>query len=1156
MKLRFFLLALLPAALFAQSYTASLRGVVTDPAQAAVPGATVIAKEVDRNIAHPTRTDEAGRYVLAALPPGRYSLEIDATGFQKYSHSSFDLAVQQQATIDVALALGSTSTAIDVQGSVPLVDTTSAALGQLVENKYIVSIPLLRRSALDLVALAPGINPSPAGGAGQDADKATNFVANGVRNATSDVLVDGMSAVNVEQNSGVTTLHYQPSVDSVQEFKLQTNFFSAEFGNTGTAIVNIVTKSGTNDVHGSGYEFYRDASFYANNWFANRAGQAIPDSHRHVAGATIGAPVFIPKVYNGKNRTFFFLDYEGNRSATATTKTATFPTQLERNGDFSDTRAASGLLMPIYNPFDTSKSADGKTTLRAPFAGNVIPVSLQSPAARKAVAFYPLPNQPGTLYTRQNNFVKQGTNLGWGNQISGKIDHNIDDKQRISSRYTVDWGADTYANVWGNKADNFIYGNDGARTQNFVTDYTRTQSATTVITVRYGLLRQLAHTDPQGLGFDSTTLGLPGYMSMSGVQAFPSIQPESYRSMGPQGWSIIYRGDDVNSFTGSIMKVLSGHMLKVGAESRLMRLNYRQPGYPEGSFVFSRSTTSQNVNSPGANQGNGVASMLLGWGTGGQYDIDPPASSASKYFGFYAQDDWKISSKLTLNLGLRYDFDVPRTERYNRYTWFDFAAPSPIAGKVAGYPDLRGQFRVTNDQTRSPFDMDLNNYQPRIGLAYSLNPKTSIRAGYGIFYTLSRSTVYGHLGSGFMRTTNPTWSLDGGVSEYASLDNPYPNGILQPTVLQDGAAYSLGFGFGTETRKVQNPQYQSWNYTMQRQLPGNSMLEVAYTGSKGTHLYYSGMENRDLLDPQYWSLGRAALSNNLVTNPFYGVITNSGSTLSKPTVALNILLRPYPQYGSGASGSTPTIGNSIYHALTLKYEKRFSKGLAVLAHYTWSKLIDDVGSSSSSLNFLGGNSSIQNPFNLRQERSLSTLDVPQRVVLSFDYQLPVGKGKAIGKDMGKVADLIAGGWELTGMWTLSTGFPLVPSLSGGTLWNGTQRPNLIGNPSKSGSVEDRLNMYLNAAAFSKPAADTFGNSPRTLNYLSPSLRNADAALIKNVQLGERKILQLRLEAFNVTNTPNFGVPNVKVGDAGFGTISGLMANTAPRQLQIAVKFTY
>ena len=1133
---------------FGQSYTASLRGVVTDQSTAAIPNATVVATEVGRGILHQAKTDDAGRYTLSALPPREYTLRVEADGFQKWERTAFPLAVQQQATMDVQLTVGAISSSIEISASAPLLNLTSATLGQVVDSKTIVTMPLLRRLALDMAALTPGLNSSNAGGAGQDADKETNFVANGARNATSDVLVDGMSATNVEQNSGNTILHYQPSVESVQEFKIQTNFFSAEFGNTGGAIINMVTKSGTNDLHGSGYEFYRNESFYANSWMANKAGQAIAPSHKSVPGATIGGPVYLPKIYNGRNKTYFFFNVESTRSATAATRTATFPTLQELKGDFSDQSYA------IFNPFSTYKTASGGTA-RSPFVGNIVPLSLQSKVAQATAPYYPQPTSDGIGPLRQNNYFAQGTNTGWQNQTSAKIDHNISDKERITARYTADWWQNTNANVWGNVADNFIYGNDGGRTQNFVIDFLRTQSASTLFSVRYGVLRQYAHTDPTGLGFDSTQLGLPSVMQVSGIGAFPSLQPEGYRSMGPQGWSIIKRGDDVNSITASMMKILNSHNLKVGVESRLMRLNYTQPGYPGGSFVFSRSTTCENPNSC-AGQGNGFASMLLGWGTGGQYDIDPQASSAAQYHGVYAQDDWRVSRKLTLNLGLRWDFEVPRTERYNRYTWFDFNAPSPIAGKVPGYPDLKGQFRTTDSNTRSPFDTNYKNWQPRLGFAYEVDPKTSVRGGYGIYYTLSRATLYGHLGSGFMRTTNPTFSLDGGLTPYASLDNPYPNGILLPTVRQDGAAYGLGYGFGTETRDVRSPQYQSWNFTLQRALKGDAMLEIAYSGSKGTHLYFAGMENRDFLDPQYWSLGRTALVNNLVPNPFYGVITDSGSALSKPTVQLNYLLRPYPQYGSGASGSTPSIGNSIYHALTVKYEKRFSHGLAVLTHFTWSKMIDDVSYSNSNLSWLGGNSSVQDPFNLRLERAVSTQDVPRRWVANFSYQLPFGKGKAIVGGAGKFVNGVIGGWEISSLVTVQAGFPLIPTLANGTLWNGTQRPNLIGDPSMPGSVEDRLTSYFNAAAFSKPAADTLGTAPRTLTYRTPGLKNADASLMKNFKFTEVRALQIRLEAFNVTNTPTFGTPNSKVGDPGFGIISGMMANTSPRQLQVAAKFSF
>jgi hypothetical protein len=366
----------------------------------------------------------------------------------------------------------------------------------------------------------------------------------------------------------------------------------------------------------------------------------------------------------------------------------------------------------------------------------------------------------------------------------------------------------------------------------------------------------------------------------------------------------------------------------------------------------------------------------------------------------------------------------------------------------------------------------------------------------------------------------------------------------------------LGLGIGTETRPNSNPQYQSWNFSVQRELPAGSVVEVNYTGSKGTHLYFGGgVENQNRLDPSNWGQGRTAL-NTLVPNPFYGIVTDTKSRLSQPTVTLNTLLRPYPQYAGGVSGSTPNIGNSIYHAVQFKYEKRYSHGLSFLAHYTISKLIDDSSFSSGNVSWLGGNTSVQNYKNLRLERSVSAMDIPQRLVMSFSYELPVGKGKALGGNMNRTANAVLGGWEVNGFITLSKGYPIAPALQGGTLWEGTQRPNLIGDPSTTGSVESRMNNYFNTAAFSRPAADTYGTAPRTLNYRTPGIKNADLSLLKTVKFTEMKRLQLRLETFNSTNTPTFGTPNSTFGDTNFGVISGYANGRGPRELQVAVKFYY
>ena len=1138
---------------FSQSFTATVRGVVADASHAAIPSAKVTLTEAGRNLDHTATSDSSGRYLVSALPPGMYTLTAEAQGFEKFVQKEFELQVQQEATINIDLKVSGVATSVEVSSSAPLINATSADLGTVIENRYIQSLPLAGRQPLSLVSLAAGITPVNTSAGGQST---TNFVANGVRNSTSDVLLDGMSLTNVEQNSGITNLEYQPSVDVVQEFKVQTNFFSAEFGNTGGAVVNMVTKSGTNQFHGVGYEFARNAALNANSWFANRAGRSIPDFQRNVFGGTVGGPVILPKVFNGRNKTFFFYDFEGTNQSTAATQLSTIPTLKERAGDFSDTRDSSGNLITIYNPFDTYKTADGRT-LRNVFPGNIVPLSLQNPIARKVLTYYPAPTSDGSAFTHTNNFFGQGVSIAHAKQMDAKLDHNLNDKMRFSSRYSLNFGNDSIpANFFGNAADPYSNGDSHTRTQQFVFDFTRVQSATTIVNLRYGVLRQHARTDPKSTGFDPTSLGLPSVYLTSGILQFPAFQPEGYQQVGMVGYGLIQRGDDVQSIVGNVTKIFSGHNVKMGAEARLMRLNYLQPGYPQGNFTFARLTTNQDPNSSNSLQGNAIASMLLGWGSGGDYHLDPPSASASQYYGFYVQDDWKIARHLTLNLGLRYDFDVPRTERYNRLSWFDFNAPSPIAGLVPGYPNLKGQFKFADNNTRSPIDGDYNNWQPRFGFAYSLGDKTAIRGGYGIFYTVSRATIKGHTGSGFSTDSSPEFSRDGGLTEYASLSNPYPNGLSAPPGNSLGAATFLGLGIGTESRADSNPQYQSWNFSVQRQLPASSVVEVNYTGSKGTHLYFGGgVENQNRLDPSYWSLGRTAL-NALVPNPFYGIITDPKSRLSAPTVTLNTLLRPYPQYAGGVSGSTPNIGNSIYHAVQFKYEKRFSRGLSFLSHYTISKLIDDSSFSSGNVAFLGGTTAVQDYKNLRLERSVSSMDIPQRLVLSFAYELPFGRGRALGANWAKPVNAVLGGWSLDGLLTFSKGYPIVPTLQGGVLWEGTQRPNLIGDPSTQGSVESRINHYFNTAAFSRPAADTFGTAPRTLNYRTPGIKNADMSLLKNFNFTESKRLQLRMEAFNVTNTVTFGTPNAIFGSSGFGVISGYAGGRGPRELQMAAKFYF
>jgi Carboxypeptidase regulatory-like domain/TonB dependent receptor-like, beta-barrel len=1130
---------------FGQSFTAGVVGRVEDATGALVPGASITITDIDRGTSQTAVADEAGRFSITALPPGQYVLAVESPGFKKFASGSFTLTVQQQATVNARLEVGELSETLEVTAAAAMVNTTIANLGQVIDNLTIVSLPNLGRNPMAFTYLTPGV----VGSGGRPGDSNTNFVANGSRNSTSDVLLDGVTVVTVEQNSGITDLKYSPAVDAVQEFKVQTNFFSAEFGQTGGAVVNMITKSGTNNFDGTGYYFLRHSSLNANNWFSNRAGQTLPYSRRDQIGGVFGGPLV-------RNKTFFFVTYEYTGAKSPLTSLRTVPTLLQRQGDFSQTRNAAGQLMTIYNPFDTFINAQGNVE-RRPFPGNVIPASMMDPIALRALAYFPLPNQPGAPNTETNNWFAQGINESVSRQMNFKVDQNFSTLSRLSARYSYSPSTGTPPNLFGDLAPAFPLNNGPSfgSSHASVAEFTRTQGSTGLWNVRYGLTYSTYVRDPLEY-FRLTDLGLPQYMlDQADYAVFPRFNPDGYGPIGTEGWLKMDRQEGVHHFSGSYTKMMGGHSLKAGTEYRFNFLDYAQPGYPAGGFNFGRGVTCRDRFACPGNEGNGLAAMLIGWPTGGDFHIDPKVFTRSAYWGFYAHDDWRVTQNLTLNLGLRYDFDVPRWETGNRMSYWDLDAQSPIV--VAGY-DTHGVFRFVDDSRRSPFDADMNNVQPRLGFAYAVNPKTSVRGGYGLFYTLSRATVFGHTGGGFNVNATPTFTLDSNATRYATLANPYPNGMLLPPGNSLGESTYLGLGAGTILpSNNRNPEYHSWNLSVQREIGWSSMFEANYTGSRGTHLFVP-ITTLTPLDQQYWSMGRTALTA-AVPNPFYGLITDPKATnLNGPTVQQYRLLRPMPHFdGANVGTAEPAIGDSSYHALQFKFDKRFSDGLSLMAHYTWAKMIDNASHASGNVSWLGGSSSIQNIFDLDSERSLSTHDVAHRIVLTGVWQLPFGRDRQWGSNWNRLADGLLGGWDVSGLFSRQSGMPLAVTLSGGNIWNGTQRPNLIGDPSTSGPITSRLNNYFNADAFSRPPTDVPGTAPRTLNYRGPAVQIFDAAVMKNIAVGAGRRVEVRIEAQNVLNYPIFSDPTgtaTEFGSTAFGQITS--TKVGPRQMMLGFKYHF
>jgi len=1129
--------------LLAQSFMASLEGTVTDASAALVPGAHVVLTNEATGVVQTQQSNERGRYFFAAISPGVYELKVEVAGFRTFVRSQMQLQVQQQATVDVRLQPGDVTTRVEVTGEAPRLDTANATLGRVIDNVSVLNMPLGSRDTLELAMLTPGV-------IGSTGPTGSNFVSSGARNSQSDVLVDGITAAVAEVGGGNTDVRYRPSVETVREFKVQTNSFSAEYGFTGGTVVNMVLRSGTNRLHGSLFEFHRNSALNANDFFSNRAGRTLVPFRRNQFGGVAGGPVYIPRVYDGRNRTFFFFQYEATKQTSQVTSTQTVPTLLQKQGDFSQTFDAARRLITIYDPFAVTRDAAGNYS-RTPFAGNVIPRARINPVAAATVKYYPDPTGPGVPNTAANNFFNSGSSASNAYQSTIKIDHNFSGRQRLSSWYSRTPLTQSAPNLWGN----IMTPGDVKRVvnapQSGSADYLLNLTPTTLLNLRWGVTRLNAPIDIYTETFDVKELG---FQIPLNIQQPPSFTPESYSPVGTGRYNFQRRGLDTNQLVAQLSKVKGRHTIKFGLESRIQRINYASPGYNTCNFNFTRRATMKDPFRSNSLEGNAIASVMMGWGSGGGHYVDQAASWADQSHSFFFQDDLKLFSRLTLNLGLRYELPLIGTERYDRVNWVDLGVKSPIS--VPQFPNLRAGLVFANAKARAPYDTDSNNFAPRFGFAYQAMSKLVVRGGYGIYYGLNRAQMSYPLALGFTTSTAWTSSLDSDVTQYASLSNPFPAGQSRPQGSSQGLLSYVGLNaFGPIRDWNTVPYYQQWSFSIQRELPANSVAEVAYIGTRGVHLGFGLNVNLNLLDRSYLSLGTKL--NDMVPNPFYGVITDPLSTLSQPTTTRMQLLRPYPQFTGFSGYPAPPIADSIYHAAQFKFTKRYSRSLAVSAHYTFSKMIDDNAVSSGNMQWLGGATRPQSPDRLWLERSVSIYDVTHRLVTDFAYELPVGRGRALGASWARWADFLLGGWQLNGILTFQSGTPLVPALSSGVLPDATQRPNLLSDPGLSGPVSERLNRYVDPNAFSRPAAYTLGTAPRTISSVrAPGLRNADVSLFKNLYFSREKgrYVQFRGEAFNVTNTPAFGAPDMTVGSATFGVISTQV--NQPRQLQIALKLYF
>lgn len=1179
------------------SYRAQVRGVVEDASGAVVQGAKVTITDVGMNIASSSRTNDKGEYFFTGLRPANYSLKVEAEGFRPEEKTDVVLAVDQQATLNFTLSPGAITAAVEVNTSAPLLDTGNSTLGTEVTNQYIKEIPLPGRNFFGLAFLSGGVTEAAGSGTNDNYPSGTNFVSNGQRNATAEVRIDGALISAPEQGEGATSnVYYEPSVEVVQEFKVQNNSFSAEFGNNGGTVVNMALKSGTNNYHGSGWWFGQRAGTDARDFF-NPAPNEKPKHARDQYGFSVGGPI-------KKNKTFFFADIEKVRNNAPENILASVPTLAERTGDFSGTQN------PIYDPILCQPNCQSRPQVGSQPGGtlNVIPQGEIDPIGQAIINLYPKPNLPGEF----NNFRTTALQVGGDYQFDIKVDHQLSSAQRLSARYSRLHSHFSVPTILGD-GDTFSDGiaGDSVTAQNAALEYSWTINPRIVWTNHFAIDRV---SEPVTENYPSlTSVGLPSYLAANaGVDRMPTIQMS-----GNQTWSSLYDQccTDTNfahtlySYSSQLLISKGSHLITMGGEQRIFFNNFFQPPNPTGLFNFTDDVTSDSPNSGAEDgtQGNPFASLLFGYpDNGSSLNIYPAVANKSKDTGLYIQDDWKVNPKLTLNLGLRYEWSTPYTERSNRLNFSDFTGNSGMNIDLSsgdptlqalglGPKNLIGTTLFPNTAHRRSVPVDRNNWGPRLGFAYQLDQNTVVRGGAGVYYGMSVATNFQYPGTAFRKSATMFFTLDNFNTRAATLADPFHGGVTGPQGQAYGKLAEWGYANGNDlgTTEAQNADVYQWNLGIQRLLPSQTVLAVDYSANRSTHLPfggYSSTRNRDFIssallaklrkDPTFLAIGGTGdpsdSLNTPVANPFCslfggtGCLSNAGpaifnepdSQYGNPTIPLVNLLRPYPQFDGDFEGLPRLVANSWYNSVQIRFQKRTTHHISFEGSYTISKFTDN--SSTGANAFVGtlNNGNPQQLDNLRAEYSISANDTPQRLAAAVVVDLPIGRDRWIGSGMNRIADAVIGGWAVSTLISEQSGQPLSIYMSDNRLQDGNQRPNVLcGGSTGIGSNRAAVTQMpvLNVNCFADPGDQVPGNAPRYFSGLrTDGIHNFDANLYKEFTPREGMTLQLRAEVFNTFNTPRFAPPDTEFspGDSEFGLVESTAAGYNPRSIQFGVRFEF
>ncbi|MEN6534138.1 MAG: TonB-dependent receptor [Bryobacteraceae bacterium] len=1118
----------------AQQGRGTVLGVVSDASGGAVPGAAIAVRNTATGVVTHAVSNETGYFTTPPLVVGPYEVTAEKQGFKKFTRTDLTLRVDQQIDLRIQLEVGSISESVEVTGEAPLLDTNSATVGTVVETRRLRDLPVNGRSAMAMLVLTPGVNTTNGDGGSNSgfADRGNTLASVGVNGGVptqNNYQVDG----NQANNNYYPDLNVNPTVDAVEEFKVQSGSMSAEYGFTSGAVINVVTKGGTNDLHGTTYEFIRNPAFDAANTFTH----TVSPYHYNQYGGAAGGPIRLPKVYNGRDRSFFFVNFEEWKYPRSANPIYSVPTANWRNGNFSDYLNSSGKLITLYDPLTTAVNPNGSGYVRDLFPNNVIPSSRIATVANNVLDFYPLPNKtPSNAYTQTLNYMGAVDGERNMRQVLTRVDHRFSESNSFFGRYIYYRHYDNHGSEYSLPDPVARMRYDTFENHNVVLNDVHTFTPTLLHEIRVGLARQQ---------FPFTVASYGGnWPEKLGLGSSWPQYTLPYFSTGYSNFNtgtVGYRGATTGEIYDTITKIAGRHNIKFGTQIRIMQGNNLQMSYPSGSLSFSGLTTNPQSTS---GTGSAFAQFLLGAVSSASFSTHIGASQVGNAFDFFVQDDWKVSNRLTVNLGLRYDYQQWPWERNNGLSNFDPFSTDSVTGLLG-----RTTYSGVDYEGRG-INSNLNNWGPRIGFAWDLTGKgkTVLRAGYGIYNSSMFSWYYFGSTNGFA-STSTSYTPAGANSNFAAfyLQDGLPYQPTQSLGAALGPSAFIGQSVSWEESKKRSPMAQQWNLSLQHEMKG-WVVDATYSANRGSRLLSDGYDY-NAFDPKYYAQYGTALQD-AVPNPYAGKFSGS---LASSTITRAQSLKPYPYYSS-IGVYCPTLGNSIYHAFYLTAQTHTNKGLTLLMSYSASKLIDDsmlspIGTSSSPNWRLG-------KFNRRIDRSLNQSDVPQALVVSGVYELPIGRGKAINVSS-RWLDMIVGGWQMNAIFTAKSGMPLVVT---GASNNRADRPNSTG---KSAKLENPTRAaWFDTTAFVNPPSYELGNISRTLpDVRSPGLMTLDASAIKQTKLAERLTAQLRVEGFNVTNRVNLGSPGTgfSPGKDGYNASStfGLISSARDaRMLQLGLKLIF